>query len=55
MSYFTGIDCGTQSTKVVIVDTDTHKIIGEGSAAHDLIADHNGKREQEAEWWISRL
>ncbi|SPT67559.1 Xylulose kinase [Anaerobiospirillum thomasii] len=55
MSYFTGIDCGTQSTKVVIVDTDTHKIIGEGSAAHDLIADHNGKREQEAEWWIEAL
>lgn len=55
MSYFAGIDCGTQSTKVVIVDTESHKIIGEGSTPHDLIADNDGKREQEAKWWVDAL
>lgn len=55
MAYFAGVDCGTQSTKVVIVDTDTNKIIGEGSAPHQLISDNTGKREQLASWWTDAL
>lgn len=55
MSLFAGIDCGTQSTKVVIVDTDAHNIIGQGQASHELITGSDGSREQEASWWTEAL
>lgn len=55
MSLYAGIDCGTQGTKVVIVDSEQGAILGEGSAAHRLISDQNGRREQEAGWWIEAL
>lgn len=55
MSLFAGIDCGTQGTKVVIVDSEQGAILGEGSAAHRLISDSNGRREQQAGWWIEAL
>jgi len=55
MAFFAGIDCGTQGTKVVIVDSERGAILGEGSAAHRLISDSSGRREQEARWWIDAL
>ncbi len=55
MALFAGIDCGTQGTKVVIVDSEQGAILGEGSASHRLISDSNGRREQEAQWWIDAL
>ncbi|KQN54813.1 xylulokinase [Erwinia sp. E602] len=55
MALYAGIDCGTQGTKVVIVDGDTGTLLGEGSAAHQLIADASGRREQQADWWIEAL
>lgn len=55
MTLFAGIDCGTQGTKVVIVDSQQGVILGEGSAPHRLISDTNGRREQEAQWWIDAL
>ncbi|PKH24994.1 xylulokinase [Enterobacterales bacterium CwR94] len=55
MALFAGIDCGTQGTKVVIVDSEQGVILGEGSATHRLISDSNGRREQEAQWWIEAL
>lgn len=55
MGIYAGIDCGTQSTKVILIDTEKKIILGEGSSSHDLICDMNGKREQEPEWWISAL
>lgn len=55
MTLYAGIDCGTQGTKVVIVDSIRGKILGEGNAPHRLISDSNGRREQLAEWWIEAL
>lgn len=55
MSLYAGIDCGTQGTKVVIVDSERGAILGEGSAPHRLISESNGRREQQAEWWIEAL
>lgn len=55
MTLYAGIDCGTQGTKVVIVDSEQGVILGEGSAPHRLISDSNGRREQEADWWIEAL
>ncbi|AHF78113.1 Xylulose kinase [Sodalis praecaptivus] len=55
MALFAGIDCGTQGTKVVIVDDDSGRILGEGSAPHPLISDASGRREQQAQWWVDAL
>ncbi|CAO96712.1 xylulokinase [Erwinia tasmaniensis] len=55
MALYAGIDCGTQGTKVVIVDGDRGDILGEGHAAHRLISDASGRREQLAEWWVAAL
>ncbi|MGV6988258.1 xylulokinase [Testudinibacter sp. P80/BLE/0925] len=50
---YAGVDCGTQSTKVILIDTEMGEILGLGSAPHQLISESNGKREQQPEWWIS--
>ena len=55
MALYAGIDCGTQGTKVVIVDSTQGVILGEGNAPHRLISQANGRREQEADWWIEAL
>lgn len=55
MALYAGIDCGTQGTKVVIVDDQHGTILGNGSAPHALISDASGRREQQAEWWITAL
>lgn len=55
MALYAGIDCGTQGTKVVIVDDQHGTILGSGSAPHALISDSTGRREQQAEWWIEAL
>jgi xylulokinase len=53
--YVAGIDCGTQSTKVVVYDPEKKNIIAEAQAPHELIAKDDGTREQKAEWWIAAL
>jgi len=50
---YLGIDCGTQGTKVVILDPELAKIRGEGYAAHKLISGPSGRREQQPDWWIA--
>ncbi|KAA8996133.1 xylulokinase [Affinibrenneria salicis] len=55
MALYAGIDCGTQGSKVVIVDGDKGTLLGEGSAPHRLISDSSGRREQLAGWWIDAL
>jgi len=52
---FLGIDCGTQSTKALLVEADTDAVLGIGRAAHDLIAQDDGTREQHPDWWVSAL
>jgi xylulokinase len=54
-SAFLGVDCGTQSTKVVVVDADSGAILGMGRAAHALIEASDGTREQDPNWWIEAL
>lgn len=48
---FLGIDCGTQGTKALLLDTATGNVLGEGSASHELISGPNGRREQVTEQW----
>lgn len=52
---YLGIDCGTQGTKVVILDTDRGHLRGEGYAPHALISAASGRREQQPQWWIDAL
>ena len=47
-----GIDSGTQSTKVLVVDTKNGKVAGEASVAYDLIPDlPTGAKEQHPQTW----
>jgi xylulokinase len=52
---FLGIDCGTQSTKALLVDAETEAVLGMGRASHDLIARDDGTREQQPAWWVTAL
>lgn len=51
MGIYAGVDCGTQSTKVILIDAEKGIILGEGYSSHNLISNSNGKREQHPEWW----
>jgi len=52
---YLGIDCGTQGTKVVLLDPETGSLVARGHASHPIISEANGRREQKAEWWITAL
>ncbi|MCG6539614.1 xylulokinase [Pseudomonas sp. KSR10] len=48
---FLGIDCGTQGTKALLLDASSGRVLGQGSASHELISGPNGRREQRTEQW----
>ncbi len=49
---FLGIDSGTQSTKVLVVESRQGKVLGEAAQAYDLIADlPPGAKEQHPHTW----
>lgn len=49
-----GIDSGTQSTKALVVDAITGKVLGQGTGRHDLIPDlPAGAKEQHPAQWIT--
>jgi xylulokinase len=52
---FLGVDCGTQSTKVVLRDGATGAVVAVGRAPHELIERDDGTREQDPAWWIDAL
>src|SRR3989442_12326899 len=52
---FLGVDCGTQSTKVVLRDPATGALVAVGRAPHELINRDDGTREQDPAWWIDAL
>ncbi|GIU15901.1 MULTISPECIES: xylulokinase [unclassified Shewanella] len=55
MNIVAGVDCGTQGTKVILVDLDTSCVLAECSAPHELISESNGRREQLPSWWLDAL
>ncbi|GIU32952.1 xylulokinase [Shewanella schlegeliana] len=55
MSIVAGVDCGTQGTKVILVDINTSAVLAECSAPHELISESNGRREQQPIWWIEAM
>ncbi|PTY02508.1 xylulokinase [Opitutaceae bacterium EW11] len=56
MSLFIGIDSGTQSTKAVVLDLETRKVIAEARAPHKLIEGLPvGHMEQDPRDWTTAL
>jgi len=56
MSLYLGIDSGTQSTKAVVLDLDTGRVIAEARAPHTLIAGlPAGHMEQHPAEWTAAL
>ncbi|KIH83670.1 xylulokinase [Pseudomonas batumici] len=49
---YLGIDCGTQGTKAIVLDTVSGQVLGQGSAPHTLISGANGRREQDTRQWL---
>lgn len=49
---FLGIDCGTQGTKAIILDSVSGKVLGHGAASHSMISGANGRREQDTSQWL---
>jgi len=54
MPLVAGVDCSTQSTKTLIVDSDTGDTIAVGRSVHD-VAGTEGARETDPEQWWSAL
>src|ERR1700694_5614499 len=52
---FLGVDCGPQSTRVLVVDATTEEVLGFGRAAHELVERADGTREQDPDWWVAAL
>jgi D-xylulose kinase len=50
---FLGIDCGTQSTRALLLADDGRTVLGMGRADHDLVEREDGTREQDPGWWWS--
>ena len=55
MAITVGIDCGTQSTKVLCYDSETKEVLKVASSSHQLISKDDGTREQKAFWFIDAL
>jgi xylulokinase len=55
MSYYAGLDAGTQSIKLLVYDADTKQVIAQTSAPLALISKDDGTREQLASWWLEAV
>jgi len=55
MSYYLGIDLGTQSLKALIYDAETRSIAASASSPLELHSGDDGAREQQASWWLEAL
>jgi xylulokinase len=54
--YFIGIDSGTQSTKAIVLDAESGKVVASASAPYDLIPDlPAGHKEQHPSEWIAAV
>jgi xylulokinase len=49
-----GVDCSTQSTKVLVVDVETGRVVAEGRATHEVVSG-GGRSETHPEIWWSAL
>ncbi len=55
MAITAGIDCGTQSTKVLCYDSQKKEVLIVTTSSHQLISKEDGTREQKASWFIDAI
>ncbi len=55
MAITAGIDCGTQSTKVLCYDSEKKQVLIVTTSPHQMISKEDGTREQKASWFIDAL
>lgn len=55
MGVYLGIDCGTQGSKVLVLDADSGQVLGASGAPHRLISGPNGHREQLPSDWLNAI
>ncbi len=46
-----GVDCSTQSTKVVVIDADSGELAGQGQATHTVTGTGGARETQPEVWW----
>lgn len=51
MALVAGVDCSTQSTKVLIVDIEDGTVVGEGRASHDVTGVDGARETDPQVWW----
>ena len=51
MPLVAGVDCSTQSTKVVVVDVDDGVVVAEGHAPHDVHSGDGRSESHPSTWW----
>ncbi len=55
MAITAGIDCGTQSTKVLCYDSINKEVLFVATSSHKLISKEDGTREQKASWYVDAI
>src|SRR3954463_3861364 len=48
-----GVDCSTQSTKVLIVDPETGRIVASGRAPHVVVGEAGARETDPEVWWTA--
>lgn len=46
-----GVDCSTQSTKAVVVDSGTGEVVAEGRGSHDVAGSQGARETHPDDWW----
>jgi xylulokinase len=53
MTLVAGVDCSTQATKVLIVDSDSGSIVAAGRAGHDVTGEDGARETDPNQWWAA--
>ncbi|MGH8957749.1 MAG: xylulokinase [Acidimicrobiia bacterium] len=53
MTLVAGVDCSTQATKVLIVDSDSGSIVAAGRAGHDVTGSDGTRETDPLQWWAA--
>jgi xylulokinase len=55
MTLVAGLDIGTQSVKLLVLDSGLSRVVATQSQPLQLLAGEDGSREQRPEWWIAAV
>ena len=53
MPLVAGVDCSTQATKVLIVDSDSGSTVAAGRAPHEVIGTDGARETDPSQWWTA--